>query len=281
MPTTLPPSATHQDTSLSDFQAALASGDIATLDRVDAVFAEADELIRSALRPGTVQLTVVIPVYNEPVTVLEIVDRVRALPISKQIIVVNDGSSDDTPVQLEKLVGMDDVELLHHAENQGKGAALQTGFQHARGDIVIVQDADLEYDPSDIMRVIEPIQRGESSVVYGSRYLATPEQDPSWIHRLGNRALTGLSNSLTGHRLTDMETCYKAFDREILQSIEIEQARFGFEPEITAKLARRGVKISEVGVSYSCRSRQEGKKIGWRDLISAIYCIVRYNFLKR
>ncbi len=225
-----------------------------------------------------VELTVVIPVYNEPVTVFEIVDRVRALPISKQIVVVDDGSTDGTSQALERLSGLPDVVVLKHTVNRGKGAALQTGFQYAQGRFVIVQDADLEYNPQDILRVIEPLQAGQSDVVYGSRYLDNAQQDPSWLHRLGNWGLTTFSNLLTGHKLTDMETCYKAFRRELLQQIRIEQDRFGFEPEITAKLAQRGVTIREVGISYDCRSREEGKKIGWRDLFNALYCIVRYRF---
>lgn len=255
--------------------------DTATADRVDAALEYADELVRSALRPDTYGLTVVIPVYNEPVTVLEIVEKVQSLPLRKQIIVVDDGSTDATPQQLTRLKHYDNVLLLTHAENRGKGAALQTGFQHAEGDIVIVQDADLEYDPNDILRVIQPVVDGKSKVAYGSRYLENPQQDPSAVHRFGNAALTWISNTLTGYRLTDMETCYKAFDRATLQGLHIEQSRFGFEPEITAKVARLGLKIEEVGVSYHCRTREEGKKIGWRDLFSALYCILRYNLIKR
>lgn len=237
----------------------------------------ADRLLAQA-EVTEVELTVVIPVYNEPVTVIEIVDRVRALPISKQVILVDDGSTDGTSQTLQQLSLFPEVVLLTHTVNRGKGAALQTGFEYAQGRFVIVQDADLEYDPADILRVIEPLQKGHSDVVYGSRYLENARQDPSRLHRFGNWALTTCSNLLTGHRLTDMETCYKAFRRDLLQQIHIEQDRFGFEPEITAKLARRGVTIREVGISYACRSRQEGKKIGWRDLFSALYCILRYRF---
>lgn len=226
---------------------------------------------------ATPTLTIVIPVYNEPVTVLEIVDRVRKLPISKQIILVNDGSTDGTRASIDSLQGIADITILHHEQNRGKGAALQTGFERARGDFVIVQDADLEYDPQDILKVIEPLIAKECDVVYGSRYLENALQDPSRLHRLGNRLLTELSNWMTGFRLTDMETCYKAFRRDVLQSIQIEQPRFGFEPEITAKLASRGAVVREVGVSYNCRSRDEGKKIGWKDLVSAIYCILKYR----
>jgi len=225
-----------------------------------------------------VELTVVIPVYNEPVTVLEIVERVRALPISKQIVVVDDGSTDGTSHALSRLENVPEVQLLRHATNRGKGAALQTGFEVARGQFVIVQDADLEYDPQDILRVIAPLRAGLCDVVYGSRYLDNALQDTSRVHRFGNWALTTFSNLCTGQRLTDMETCYKAFRLQLLREIRIEQERFGFEPEITAKVARRGVAIAEVGVSYRSRSHREGKKIGWRDLWNALYCIVRYRF---
>lgn len=252
------------------------SAEEATL-RVDHV----EMLLDAALREPPVELSVVIPVYNEPITVLQIVEAVRALPICKQIIVVNDGSRDGTAEALRSLRGLAEVEVLEHAVNRGKGAALQTGFERARGRFVIVQDADLEYDPQDILKVIAPLQAGECQVVFGSRYLEHASQDPSRLHRFGNWVLTTLSNTLTGHRLTDMETCYKAFRRDILQSIHIEQSRFGFEPEITAKLAHKGVNIREVGVRYRCRSREEGKKIGWKDLISAIYCILRYSLIKR
>lgn len=251
------------------------SGEVAR--RTEQCLDAADRLLTLA-EVTEVELTVVIPVYNEPLTVIEIVDRVRALPISKQIILVDDGSTDGTSQTLQKLSQLPEVVLLTHTFNRGKGAALQTGFEYAQGRFVIVQDADLEYDPADILRVIEPLQAGLSDVVFGSRYLDNARQDPSWLHRSGNWCLTAFSNLLTGQRLTDMETCYKAFRRELLQNIHIEQDRFGFEPEITAKLARRGVAIREVGISYACRSRREGKKIGWRDLVSALYCIVRYRF---
>jgi glycosyltransferase involved in cell wall biosynthesis len=231
----------------------------------------------SPAAPDEVELTIVIPVYNEPKTVLQIIRAVQQLPISKQIVVVNDGSRDGTAEALQPARTWEGVEVLEHAENRGKGAALQTGFQHARGRFVIVQDADLEYNPEDILKVIAPLQAGECQVVFGSRYLEFAEQDPSRLHRFGNWALTAMSNLLTGQKLTDMETCYKAFSRDVLKSIPIEQCRFGFEPEITAKVARKGIKIREVGVRYHCRSRLEGKKIGVRDLFAAIYCIVRYS----
>lgn len=244
---------------------------------------QAADLVKQAaetLAPADCDLSIVIPVYNEPKTVLEIVQRVRRLAISKQIIVVNDGSTDDTAQALEQLAHFKEVRVVHHPVNAGKGAALQTGFRLATGRFVIVQDADLEYDPSDILRVVEPLLNGTADVVYGSRYMAGDHQDPSRLHRLGNWMLTSFSNLMTGYRLTDMETCYKAFRRELLSQIEIEQKRFGFEPEITAKLAKRHVRITEVPVRYESRGWEEGKKIGIKDLFSTLFCILRYS-LKR
>ncbi len=240
----------------------------------------AERLVDVAQQAATpaIQLTVVVPVYNEPHTVLKILEKLRQVPFSKQIVVVNDGSTDATRQVLESFDCGLDVEIVHHEHNRGKGAALQTGFRLARGEYIIVQDADLEYDPADIPSVIAPLIAGQAEVVYGSRYLQrTTQQDPSGVHRLGNWLLTSLSNWLSGYKLTDMETCYKAFRREILQKLTIEQNRFGFEPEITAKLAKHRTRIIEVPISYRSRNWSEGKKIGWRDLISTLYCIVRYN----
>lgn len=227
---------------------------------------------------STVDLTVVIPVYNEPHTIIEIVAKVRLLPISKQIIVVNDGSTDATSQSLILLERSGDIQVVHHGANRGKGAALQTGFKLAQGKYVIVQDADLEYDPADILKVIQPLADGRADVAYGSRYLGSAPHDPSWVHRFGNWLLTHISNSFTGYRLTDMETCYKAFRRDVLSTIQIEQQRFGFEPEITAKLARSKMRIEEVAISYNSRGWDEGKKIGWRDLVNTLYCIIRYSW---
>ena len=213
------------------------------------------------------KLSIIIPAYNERETIEQVIQSVRRLDIDKQIIVVDDGSTDGTRDILATLVGMPEVEIFFHAVNQGKGAALQTGFRLAEGEIVIVQDADLEYNPEDILRVIEPIIRGESSVAFGSRYLEQTHQNSSLVHRFGNWALTAFSNLMNGQRLTDMETCYKAFRRDVLQQLTVEQRRFGFEPEITAKIARLGLSIPEVPVRYQARSWNEGKKIGIRDLI--------------
>ncbi len=223
-------------------------------------------------------LTVIIPAFNEAGTILQVVESVLRLDILKQIIVIDDGSTDGTRETIQGLAGRASIDVVLHASNQGKGAAIQSGIRLAKGDILIVQDADLEYDPKDILRVIQPICDGESDVVYGSRYLTSAHQDQSFIHRFGNACLTGFSNWMTHQKLTDMETCYKAFRRELIQQIKIEQRRFGFEPEITAKLAKKKIRIREVGISYQSRSWNEGKKIGVRDLISTLWCIVRYRF---
>jgi glycosyltransferase involved in cell wall biosynthesis len=249
---------------------------MASLDRIASVLATASE--RDERTNMSPKLSIVIPVYNECGTIVQVIESVRKLAIDKQIIVVDDGSTDGTRDVLATLQNMPEVEVFFHSVNQGKGAALQTGFRLAEGEIVIVQDADLEYTPEDILKVIEPIERGETSIAFGSRYLEANHQNSSIIHRLGNWGLTSLSNLMNGQKLTDMETCYKAFRREVLQGMSIEQRRFGFEPEITAKVARRGLAIVEVPVRYNARSWTEGKKIGLRDLISAVYCIVRYRF---
>jgi glycosyltransferase involved in cell wall biosynthesis len=225
-------------------------------------------------------LSIVVPVFNEAATIETVINKLLELPIDKEIIIVDDGSSDGTREILASCA-LKHAELLviEQPTNQGKGAALQVGFANCHGDVVIIQDADLEYDPIDILNVIAPIQDGSRDVVFGSRYLdPTMHCDQSFIHRAGNAFLTTMSNLFTGQKLTDMETAYKAFRREVIQSIAIEQPRFGFEPEITAKLSARKIKIGEVPISYSPRSWSEGKKIGWRDLVNTLYCIVRYRF---
>ena len=240
----------------------------------------ASQLLNDAQSPliRVPQLSVIIPAYNEAKTLHRVIESVLALDVRKQLIVVDDGSSDGTREAIEAFRGREGITVVLHEKNQGKGAAIQSGIRLATGDIVIVQDADLEYDPQDILKVIQPILDGESDVVYGSRYLANSHQDQSALHRFGNACLTGFSNWMTSQRLTDMETCYKAFRRELIQGIQIEQRRFGFEPEITAKLAKKKIVIREVPISYKSRSWQEGKKIGIKDLISTLYCIVRYRF---
>jgi glycosyltransferase involved in cell wall biosynthesis len=222
-------------------------------------------------------VSVVIPVYNERETIAQVVERVRAERVHHEIIIVDDFSLDGTRDVLLELAREPDVHLLMHGYNQGKGAALRTAFAMAKGDVVLIQDADLEYDPSDYAKLLAPIERGETDVVYGSRFLENACQDPSRMHRFGNWLLTACSNLFTGQKLTDMETCYKAFRREILSKLKIEQNRFGFEPEITAKISRQGHNIVEVPISYHARSYEEGKKIGLGDALSAFRCIVKYR----
>lgn len=224
-----------------------------------------------------VKLSIVIPCYNEKDNILNIVNKVLQSPVpNKEIIVVNDKSTDGTEVILEEKVKPLVSKIIHHEENGGKGAALKTGFMHATGDIVIIQDADMEYDPNEYPAVIAPIIEGRTNVVYGSRFLESKAKG-YFLNRVANKFLTRLSNLFTHYKLTDMETCYKAFKREIIQSIDIEEKRFGFEPEITAKLAAKGEKIMEVPISYMPRTTQEGKKIGFSDGCRAIYCILKYR----
>ena len=227
-------------------------------------------------------LSVVIPCFNEAATILDLLERVRSAPVaSKQIIVVDDGSTDGTRELLQGLQA-GDLTVLLHERNRGKGAALATGFAAARGEICIVQDADLEYDPAEYPLVIGPIVQGKADVVFGSRFQgAAPHRVVYFWHRVGNGVLTLFSNMLTDLNLTDMETCYKAFRTEIIQAIRIREQRFGFEPEITAKLARRRCRIYEVGISYYGRTYDEGKKIGWKDGVRAIWCILKYNLWAR
>jgi glycosyltransferase involved in cell wall biosynthesis len=256
-----------------------------TLDRLESLaelLAEEDDYEPATLDyalPPKFRLTVVIPVYNEERTIRRVIARVYALPVPKEIIVVNDASTDGTADVLDELEGRAGLHVIHKPQNEGKGAALRTGFRHASGDVVVVQDADLEYDPRDILPVIRPIVENEADTVFGSRFLGETPQDKSLVHRGGNWMLTTASNWLTGLNLTDMETCYKAFRRDILRQIEIQQNRFGFEPEVTAKLARLKCRVREVPIRYQARSYAEGKKIGIRDLFNAVWCIVRYGWL--
>ena len=233
--------------------------------------------VRDFELPRNFKLSVVIPVYNEERTIQQVLTRVAALPVSKEIVIVDDASTDGTRQILSQFECAADVHVIFKPQNEGKGAALRTAFRRVTGQVVIVQDADLEYDPRDILPVIKPIVCGEADVVYGSRFLDNAHQDRSLVHRLGNRVLTGLSNLLTGLRITDMETCYKAFRRDVLKTFEIEQGRFGFEPEVTAKIARRKFRVREVPIRYAARGYAEGKKIGIKDLFNALFCIVRYG----
>ena len=222
-------------------------------------------------------LSVIIPCYNEKSSIRAIVDKVLDAPIDeKEIIVVDDKSTDGTSEILDRDIAPLVSKIIHHEANQGKGGALRTGFSHATGDVVIIQDADLEYDPDEYPMTVMPIVNGECDVCYGSRFL---NQAPKGYraNQMANRFLTSLSNLFTHLRLTDMETCYKTFKREVIQSVDIKENRFGFEPEITAKIARMGVRIKEVPISYYPRTNQEGKKIGFKDGLRSIYCIWKYR----
>jgi glycosyltransferase involved in cell wall biosynthesis len=241
------------------------------------------------------KLSVVIPVYNERATIEEVLRRVSAVPIDKEIIVVDDGSDDGTAEILQHFGSRSShshteaarktdpgsfahVRILFQERNRGKGAALRRGFQAARGEIVIVQDADLEYDPRDYLQLLDPIERGVADVVYGSRFMAGPHRVLLFWHYVANKTLTTLSNMLTNLNLSDVWTGYKAFRKEVLDHIALKEDRFGFEPEVTAKIAKGKWRIYEVGISYYGRTYQEGKKITWKDGVRGIWCVLRYNW---
>lgn len=236
------------------------------------------------------QLSVIIPAFNEAATIEAILDKVNSVvltnKISKELIVVDDASSDGTSKIVEKYIAEHpdvNLRLFHHEKNKGKGAALHTGIKEANGDLVIVQDADLEYDPEEFNILIRPILDGYADVVYGSRFMGgKPHRILFYWHSIGNKFLTSLSNMFTNLNLTDMETCYKMWKREVVQSVSLKEQRFGFEPEVTAKVSRiPKIRIYEVGISYYGRSYEDGKKIGWRDGFRAIYCIFKYNVWSR
>lgn len=228
------------------------------------------------------KLSVVVPCFNEVKTIQTVVKAVKASPIQNcEIIIVDDCSTDGTRELLISEIESQVNKVIYHPANFGKGAALRSGFSVATGDIVIVQDADLEYDPQEYPLLINPILEDKADVVYGSRFAGGgPHRVLYYWHMVGNKFLTTLSNMFTNINLTDMETCYKAFRREVIQSVKIEENRFGFEPEITAKIAKKGCRIYEVGISYYGRMYKDGKKIGWRDGFRAIYCIVKYNLFR-
>ena len=250
--------------------------------------------------PGTLRISIVIPVYNERATIEEILLRVQEVDIGKEIIIVDDGSTDGTREVLaelarnaekgggeimlprvSKVLSTENIRIFFQAKNCGKGAALRKGFAEARGEIVIIQDADLEYDPHDYHKLIEPIDRGEADVVYGSRFLGGPHRVLMFWHYVGNKLLTLISDMLTDLNLSDVWTCYKAFKREVLEGINLEESRFGFEQEITIKIAKHGWRIYEVPISYYGRTYAEGKKITWRDGFRALWCILRYGLRGR
>ncbi|MEM6794753.1 MAG: glycosyltransferase family 2 protein [Acidobacteriota bacterium] len=231
-------------------------------------------------------LSIVIPAYNELATLETLLQRVAEAPlpdgVETEILVVDDGSSDGTRRLLRELEKRADppFRLIEHEVNRGKGAALRTGFQHTTGDLVLIQDADLEYDPKDYRALLQPILDGQADVVYGSRFLGGPHRVLFFWHYQGNRALTTLSNMLTDLNLSDMETCYKVFRGDLLRSLELSSNRFGIEPELTAKVAKARARIFEVPISYNGRTYAEGKKIGWKDGVAAVWAILRYNLLR-
>lgn len=225
-------------------------------------------------------LSIIIPAFNEAAFLPEVIRRVGETPYDKEIIVVDDGSTDGTREYLKGLAS-EGIKVIVHEKNMGKGAAMRTGIAVATGDVVIVQDADLEYDPKDYPVLLEPIMEGKADVVYGSRFLGGPHRVLFFWHSIGNSLITLISNMFTDLNLTDMETGYKAFRKKVFETITIESNRFGFEPEITAKVAKKGFRIYEVPISYSGRSYQEGKKITWKDGIKAIFTVLKYNLFCR
>jgi glycosyltransferase involved in cell wall biosynthesis len=253
------------------------TADTSYLNRMEQTLADVTTVIGTDTQvEKQLSVTVVIPTYNERETLREIVAKVRAVGLHYEIIIVDDGSTDGSREVLCELAKLKDVQVIFHDANCGKGAALRSGFQFARGEVILVQDADLEYDPADYAQMLAPLQNGAADAVYGSRFGGNPQQASSWLHRFVNRIVTKLSNYTTGQQLTDMETCYKVFRRELLDRMTLSQNRFGCEPELTAKLARRTARFVEVPIRYRGRGYSEGKKIGLRDGINTLYCIFRY-----
>jgi len=229
------------------------------------------------------KLSIIVPVYNELDTISEVVNRISKLDLDKEIIIVDDGSTDGTSELLNnKFNGQDDIKIVLHSNNYGKGMAVRTALKSVEGDIVIIQDADLEYNPDEYPILLEPILEGRADVVYGSRFIGKgPHRILFFWHYAGNKLLTLISNMFTNLNLTDMETGYKVFKSEVIKDITIKQNRFGFEPEITAKFAKKRLRIYEVGISYAGRTYDEGKKIGWKDGFVALWCILKYNLLEK
>ena len=225
------------------------------------------------------KLSIVIPVYNEQASLKDVVHRVKAVDYDKEIILVDDCSTDGSREILEEFKDLEGYHVLFHAKNRGKGAALRSGFAHATGDVIIIQDADLEYDPADYPVLLKPIVDGRADVVYGSRFLGGPHRVLLYWHSVGNKFLTTLSNMFTNLNLTDMETGYKVFSKKVIDSITLKCDRFGFEPEITSKIARKNFRVFEVPISYSGRDYSEGKKIGWKDGVAALWYIFKFRFL--
>ncbi|MBL8852775.1 MAG: glycosyltransferase family 2 protein [Planctomycetaceae bacterium] len=254
------------------------SNSVDIITRVEEQLADLERLLEQPKAPFLPQhfVSVVIPVYNEQSTILHVVEAVLRQPLNLEVIIVDDGSTDGTRDRLALIAGLERVRVIYHERNQGKGAALRTGLAVADGDFIVVQDADLEYDPSEIVALLLPLANGAADVVYGSRFVAGRPRGCSRLQYWGNRFLTGLSNQTLGLQLTDMETCHKAFARWTVDSLQLKENRFGFEPEVTARLANMGARIKEMPVTYQPRSWREGKKIGFRDLASAIRCIFRY-----
>lgn len=250
------------------------------IDRIDKtldLIADATSVADGVLPVDHYDISIIVPVYNERATLPRVLARIEEImPPSTETIVVDDGSTDGTGQWLEELPPRDGLKVIRRRTNHGKGSAVRLAIRHSRGRVIAIQDADLEYDPVDLLRVVWPVLESKADVVYGSRYLEG-QSDPSLVHRLGNWLLTRASNTLTGWKLTDMETCHKAFDGDLLRSVNLRECRFGFEPEITAKMASRGARVLEVPTGYQSRSYDEGKKIGWRDGVSAFGCMLKYR----